>query len=668
MIKRLLIANRGEIACRIIRTARAMGIRTIAVYSEADADAMHVRLADSARLIGPASATQSYLVIEKLIAAAKAEGAEAIHPGYGFLSERAAFAEACADAGIVFVGPSADAIRAMGDKARAKALMGKAGVPLTPGYHGEDQSEALLTAEAAKIGFPVLVKASAGGGGRGMRIVEAAADLQGAMDAARREAKAAFGDDTLLLERYLRRPRHVEVQVMADSHGNVVHLFERDCSIQRRHQKVIEEAPAPNLTPATRKQLTDAAVAAAKAIDYVGAGTCEFLVDEDGSPYFIEMNTRIQVEHPVTEMITGLDLIELQLRVAGGEALPMTQDQVRSTGHAMEARIYAEDPSRGFLPQTGVLTAFDVPANPGRVRVDTGVGAGDQISVHYDPMIAKVVAWAETREMAARELTAALAGTALAGVVTNIDFLADTLRHPAFIAAELDTHFIERHEADLLGAAAQPSVEAIAAAVALLLDEANTAMTGRVPGDPYSPWAANDGFRVNQDLDELYRFRYGEDVIEATLGWRHGGRSIVVDGEAHDFAYSPPASPGGPWSVRSGDRRFQARVARAGDGIVAGVDGRRWRLAPIPLGAGAAMEAGSGGLAAPMPGKIVRLETRVGAKVKKGDPLVALEAMKMEHVITAPADGVIEAINCAVGDQVEEGVALVEFAVGGGAA
>ena len=408
MIKKLLIANRGEIACRIIRSARALGIRTVAVYSEADANAMHVRTADSARLIGPASAAQSYLVIEKIIAAAKTEGAEAIHPGYGFLSERAAFADACKEAGLIFVGPSADAIRAMGDKARAKSLMGKAGVPLTPGYHGEDQSDDLLADEAAKIGFPVLVKASAGGGGRGMRIVEAAEDLQGAMDAARREAKAAFGDDTLLLERYLGRPRHVEVQVMADSHGNVLHLHERDCSIQRRHQKVIEEAPAPNLTDVTRKQLTDAAVAAARAIDYVGAGTCEFLVDEDGSPYFIEMNTRIQVEHPVTEMITGLDLIELQLRVAGGEALPLTQDEVQCNGSAIEARLYAEDPTRGFLPQTGTLTAFDVPSIPGRVRVDTGVQTGDTISVHYDPMIAKVVAWSETRDLAARELACLL--------------------------------------------------------------------------------------------------------------------------------------------------------------------------------------------------------------------------------------------------------------------
>ncbi len=661
MIKRLLIANRGEIACRIIRSAHAMGIRTVAVYSEADVDAMHVRMADSARLIGPASATQSYLVIDKIIQAARAEGAEAVHPGYGFLSERAEFAEACAEAGLIFVGPSAAAIRAMGDKARAKALMGAAGVPLTPGYHGEDQADATFVAEAAKIGFPVLVKASAGGGGRGMRIVRAAAELQPAIDAARREAKAAFGDDTLLLERYLSRPRHVEVQVMADGYGNVVHLFERDCSIQRRHQKVIEEAPAPNLSGETRAALTDAAVAAARAIDYVGAGTCEFLVDEDGSPYFIEMNTRIQVEHPVTEMITGLDLIELQLRVAGGERLPFSQSDIVAKGHAIEARLYAEDPARGFLPQTGRLAAFDVPANPGRIRVDTGVAAGDAITVHYDPMIAKIVAWGETRELAARELTAALAGTAIAGLVTNIDFLADTLRHPAFLRAEVDTHFIERHEGDLLGAPAEPSPEAIAAAIALLLEEAAAEARLLTGGDPNSPWGANDGFRLNEDLGELYRFRHGEGDLDATLTWTRGGRRLQAGGQDAGFSYRPPEAAGAPWSLRYGDRSFQARVARAAGDIVAAVDGRRWRLTPVSLGADAAMDAGAGSLSAPMPGKIVRVEVKAGMAVKKGDPLVALEAMKMEHVIVAPADGVVEAVNCSQGDQVEEGVELVVF-------
>lgn len=661
MIQKLLIANRGEIACRVIRSARALGIRTVAVYSEADANAMHVRMADSARLIGPASAAQSYLVMEKVIAAAKAEGAEAIHPGYGFLSERAAFADACKEAGLIFVGPSAEAIRAMGDKAQAKALMGKAGVPLTPGYHGEDQSDDLLADEAAKIGFPVLVKASAGGGGRGMRIVEAAEDMQGAIDAARREAKAAFGDDTLLLECYLGRPRHVEVQVMADSHGNVLHLHERDCSIQRRHQKVIEEAPAPNLTDATRKQLTDAAVAAARAIDYVGAGTCEFLVDEDGSPYFIEMNTRIQVEHPVTEMITGLDLIELQLRVAGGEALPLTQDEVQCRGSAIEARLYAEDPTRGFLPQTGTLTAFDVPSNQGRVRVDTGVQTGDTISVHYDPMIAKVIAWAETRDLAARELASALAGTDIVGVTTNIGFLADTLRHPAFLNVELDTHFIERHEADLLGGAPVPSTEAIAAAVALMLEEQAASAKALAGADHASPWAENDGFRLNQDLAELYSFQSQDDAVDATLTWARDGQRLSIGDNVQRFAYSAPADDSGVWMIQLSERTFQARIAWAGQDIIVGADGRRWRLSPLKLGADADADAGPGSLSSPMPGKIVRVEVKAGDQVKKGDPLVALEAMKMEHVITAPADGVVERVNCGLGDQVEEGIALVAF-------
>ena len=666
MIKRLLIANRGEIACRIIRSARALGIQTVAVYSEADADAMHVRMADSAPLIVPAPAAESYLVIEKIIAAAKAEDADAIHPGYGFLSERAAFAEACAEAGIVFVGPPAAAIRAMGDKARAKALMGAAGVPLTPGYHGEDQTDATLQAEADKIGYPTPLKASAGGGGRGMRIVTATDALQTAVEAARREAKSAFGDDTRLLERYLGRPRHVEVQVMADAHGNVVHMFERDCSSQRRHQKVIEEAPAPDLTAETRAQLADAAVAAAKAIDYVGAGTCEFLVDEDGSPYFIEMNTRIQVEHPVTEMITGLDLVELQLRVAAGEPLPFAQADIRATGHAIEARLYAEDPARGFLPQTGRLAAFEVPDAAGRVRIDTGVAAGDAISIHYDPMIAKVIAWGESRDAAARTLNQALAGTAIAGLVTNIDFLSNVLSAPAFLAAELDTHFIERHEATLIGGTTNAPPAAIAAAVALLLEEARADAALQTGGDVNSPWAANDGFRVNPDLEELYRFDVNGDTVDAALIWTRDGRRLAVDGVAKTFAYATPAGvdasmDDGAWQVRLGDRSVQARIARAGRDIIASMDGQRSRLTPVSFGAAGAADAGAGSMSAPMPGKILRVEVKPGQKVRKGAALVALEAMKMEHVITAPADGVVEAVNCQPGDQVEEGVELVAF-------
>jgi 3-methylcrotonyl-CoA carboxylase alpha subunit len=658
MIKRLLIANRGEIACRIIRTSRAMGIQTVAVYSEADANAMHVKMADTARLIGPASASQSYLVIEKIIEAAKAEQADAIHPGYGFLSERAAFAEACAAAGLIFVGPSSEAIRAMGDKARAKALMGKAGVPLTPGYHGEDQADETLEIEAQKIGFPVLVKASAGGGGRGMRIVKNSEDLMPAIDAARREATAAFGDGTLLLERYLGRPRHVEVQIMADNYGNVIHLHERDCSIQRRHQKVIEEAPAPNLSNETRKQLTDAAVAAAKAINYLGAGTCEFLVDEDGSPYFIEMNTRIQVEHPVTEMITGLDLIELQLRVASGEKLPLKQEEVPCSGSAIEARLYAEDPERGFLPQTGRLDAFKVPTNPKRVRVDTGVEPGDVITVNYDPMIAKVIAWGETRELAAAELAEALAKTELSGVSTNIDFLTKTISHPAFRKADLDTHFIDRHEPDLIGSSGSTPTDVLGAALALILEEQQEkARAFAAPG----PWVENDGFRMNQDLEELFQFRNGEDVLNVTIAWRQAGQALITDKGEVPFSYMKPKDSQGAWFVSCGERSFQAYVSRAGNTIVVGLDGQRWRVEPVTFGTTNNIDAGAGSLSAPMPGKIVRVHVTAGTKVRKGDPLVALEAMKMEHVITAPSVGIVTNGKCAIGDQVEEGVELVAF-------
>ena len=658
MIKRLLIANRGEIACRIIRTAHAMGIKTIAVYSEADAKAMHVRMADTARCIGPASAAQSYLVIDRIIEAGKAEGADAVHPGYGFLSERAAFAEACTEAGLIFVGPSPEAIRAMGDKARAKALMGAAGVPLTPGYHGEDQNDDVLRLEAQKIGYPLLVKASAGGGGRGMRVVDNEADLMPSIEAARREATAAFGDGALLLERYLGRPRHVEVQIMADSHGNVLHMHERDCSIQRRHQKVIEEAPAPNLSPETRQQLTEAAVAAAKAINYVGAGTCEFLVDQDGSPYFIEMNTRIQVEHPVTEMITGLDLIELQLRVASGEKLPLSQDEVPCRGSAIEARIYAEDPDRGFLPQTGTLTAFSVPNNPGRVRVDTGVATGDAITVNYDPMIAKVIAWGETRDLAAIQLTEALSKTELSGVSTNIDFLAKTLRHPSFRQADLDTHFIERHEDDLIGRTNDLPVDAMAAAIAFMIEEQQKeALKISNPG----PWASNDGFRMNQDLEELFQFRDGESLLNVNLIWKRDGLTLITDAGAARFSYIPPSEYQRAWFVSHGERSFQAQVSRADKIISVGLDSQRWRIEPVNFSSMSNIDAGAGSLSAPMPGKIVRVDVKAGDKVRKGDPLVALEAMKMEHVITAPGIGIISSVKCAVGDQVEEGVELVAF-------
>ena len=495
MFSKILIANRGEIACRVIRTARRLGIHTVAVYSDADAKALHVEMADEAINIGPAPARDSYLRAEAILDAAKRTGAEAIHPGYGFLSENAAFAEACADAGVVFIGPPASSIRAMGGKSEAKALMETAGVPLVPGYHGEDQSPELLRAEAKRIGFPVLIKASAGGGGKGMRVVTSLEEFDDQLNGAKREAINSFGDDRVLIERYVTRPRHVEIQVFADTQGNCVYLFERDCSIQRRHQKVVEEAPAPNLDPHTRRRMGEAAVAAAKAIGYVGAGTVEFLLDEDGSFFFMEMNTRLQVEHPVTEYITGQDLVEWQLRVAAGGPLPLNQDQLSIHGHAIEVRLYAEDPQKGFLPQTGRLEHLVFPPEDAFVRVDTGVRSGDAISIHYDPMIAKLIVWADDRSSAVRRLRTALSQTQVVGLGANTEFLLAIASHPAFLAADLDTGFIERHETDLLPEPAPAGDDVLAlAALGVLLER--------------SAKAQGQGSRLRRPVQPLGRQRW----------------------------------------------------------------------------------------------------------------------------------------------------------------
>ncbi|MFZ2869393.1 acetyl-CoA carboxylase biotin carboxylase subunit, partial [Zavarzinia sp.] len=464
MFDTILIANRGEIACRVIRTARRMGLRTIAVYSEADAKARHVRLADEAVLIGPAAARESYLVADKILAAAKATGAQAIHPGYGFLSENADFAEACAEAGITFIGPPPSAIRAMGSKSAAKSLMETAGIPLTPGYHGTEQDADFLAGEAARIGYPVLIKAAAGGGGKGMRLVERAEDFASALASCRREAAASFGSDLVLVERYVTRPRHIEIQVFGDAHGNCVHLFERDCSVQRRHQKVLEEAPAPGMDPARRQAMGDAAVAAARAVGYVGAGTVEFIVGNDGRFFFMEMNTRLQVEHPVTEMITGQDLVEWQIRVAAGEPLPLSQDQLAIDGHAIEARIYAEDATRGFLPSIGRLAHFDAPAESAHVRLDSGVEEGDEITPHYDPMVAKLIVWDRDRKGALARMSAALKAVRIAGVTTNVAFLGRLIACPSFDRADLDTGLIEREAAVLFPPPAPAPRDAVLAA------------------------------------------------------------------------------------------------------------------------------------------------------------------------------------------------------------
>ncbi len=654
MFRTLLIANRGEIACRVIRTARRLGIRTIAVYSEADAGALHVVSADEALPIGPAPARDSYLRIDAIIGAAKRAGAEAIHPGYGFLSENAEFAEACAAAGIVFVGPPPSAIRAMGSKSAAKALMAKAGVPLVPGYHGAEQDEALLAAEAKRIGYPVLIKASAGGGGKGMRVVESAREFAAALASAKREAKSAFGDDQVLIEKYLTRPHHIEMQVFADRQGQTVHLFERDCSVQRRHQKIVEEAPAPGMSAERRRAMGEAAVAAARAVGYVGAGTVEFIAEGDAF-YFMEMNTRLQVEHPVTEAITGLDLVEWQLRVAAGEPLPQRQQDLAINGHAVEARLYAEDPARDFLPATGTLRRL---RQPTELRVDTGVREGDAVTIHYDPMIAKVIAWGSDRSEALRRLAAGLGQYRIAGLATNRDFLLRLLRHPDFVAGAFDTGFIPRHRDALLPAAAPAPLAVLAAATLSLLG-------ARVPsasrdGDRHSPWRRRDGWRLNGETHQEIAWRDGESVRAVLARYRRDHQLLEIDGHAVVARAS-----GGEDAIELDGARLPVTVDRQRDEFTVITDDGTWRLAYIdPLAPKAAEEAAGGRLTAPMPGKIAQVLVAVGDRVARGQALLVLEAMKMEHTIAAPAVGIVERIDYAAGDLVEEGAELIALQAG----
>jgi 3-methylcrotonyl-CoA carboxylase alpha subunit len=622
MFGTLLIANRGEIACRVIRTARCMGIATVAVYSDADARALHVASADRAVRIGPAAPRESYLKIDAILAAAKETGAEAIHPGYGFLSENAEFAEACSAGGIVFVGPPPAAIRAMGLKDRAKALMAKAGVPVVPGYQGDDQSPEHLAKAAAEIGFPVLIKAVAGGGGKGMRKVERAEDFAAALEGAKREARSAFGNDTVLIEKYVSRPRHIEVQVFADNHGNAVHLFERDCSLQRRHQKVIEEAPAPGMPAEVRAAIGAAAVKAAKAVNYSGAGTIEFIADaSEGLKadriWFMEMNTRLQVEHPVTEGITGLDLVEWQLRVAAGRTLPKTQDQLAIHGHAIEARLYAEDPAAGFLPSIGTLEQLRFPDG---VRIDTGVREGDAVTPFYDPMIAKVIAHGSTRADAAEALARALERLEVAGVKTNNAFLIRALRHADFRAGEIDTAFIERHKDDLLPPPAPPPAHILSAAAQLMVDGTAAPKNG-------DPWSARDGFRLG--------------------GARPPSVDLLVDGKLARIAAAPSPLP----------------ALRLASGDIAVIEtGETFLIAPYdPFAAAEAAGSPSDRVVTPMPGKIVQLLVKEGEAVAKGQPLAVLEAMKMEHTLKAPAAATVEAVAVAVGDQVADGTIVVRF-------
>ena len=662
MFNTILIANRGEIACRVIKTARRMGIRTIAVYSEADANARHVRLADEAVLIGPAAARDSYLVAEKILDAAKRTGAQAIHPGYGFLSENADFSEACAANGITFIGPPASAIRAMGSKSEAKKIMGAAKVPLTPGYHGDDQGPAMLHTEADQIGYPVLIKAAAGGGGKGMRLVERSADFHDLLASCKREAIASFGNDHVLIEKYITQPRHIEIQVFADTQGNCVYLFERDCSVQRRHQKVLEEAPAPGMTLERRREMGEAAVAAAKAVGYVGAGTVEFIVNQDGSFYFMEMNTRLQVEHPVTEMITGQDLVEWQLRVAAGQPLPLAQEQLQIRGHALEARIYAEDASKGFLPSTGKLIRLSSPAESINVRVDTGVEEGDEITPYYDPMIAKLIVWDEHRDAALARMRQALADYQVAGVTTNIDFLSRLVACPAFAGADLDTGLIERQK-DFLFPAAQavPRDALLVAIVGELLWEQHAAkLAAKTSGDPWSPWHARDGWRMNLSAARMIGFRDGESLIEAQVRYVRDQWQITINGET-TLARGKKLD-GDQFAVELDDRRLIASVVAVDDKRHVFLQGATYIiLRDDPLHLVEAGGAQGGGLTAPMPGKVVALLAQPGQKVEKGAPLLILEAMKMEHTITAPAAGTVKAFCYAAGEQVSDGAALVEF-------
>ncbi|MDO8788525.1 MAG: acetyl/propionyl/methylcrotonyl-CoA carboxylase subunit alpha [Sulfuritalea sp.] len=673
MFKKILIANRGEIACRVIKTARRMGIRTVAVYSEADAGARHVRLADEAVCIGAAPPRESYLVVDKIIAAALATGAQAIHPGYGFLSENEDFAQACAKNGIVFIGPPVYALRAMGSKSEAKKLMEKAGVPLTPGYHGDNQDPEFLRQQADGIGYPVLIKAAAGGGGKGMRAVDRSEDFLDALASCKREAASSFGDQHVLIEKYLQRPRHIEFQVFGDSHGNCVYLFERDCSVQRRHQKVLEEAPAPNMTPARRAAMGKAAVDAARAVGYVGAGTVEFIVPQgtvdekaaqDGSFYFMEMNTRLQVEHPVTEMITGLDLVEWQLKVGAGETLPLQQEQLVIRGHALEARIYAEDPDKGFLPSIGRLIHLAPPTETLHVRVDTGVEQDDEISPHYDPMIAKLIVWDESREQALARMLQALADYRVVGVSNNIGFLSRVVACPAFAQADLDTGLIERERAFLFPEAAEPPAEAwlVAALAELIRDQQYAAAEATASSDPHSPWHARDGWRLNGTARREIRLRAGE--TEKVVNAGYAGESFTLEFEGCMTTAAGRFTGSSELRVDLGGRRINVTVVSANEKRHVFIDGLSFIFARIdPLfhaGSGIGAE---GGLTAPMPGKVIALIAAVGARVEKGAPLLILEAMKMEHTITAPAAGTVKAFCFSVGEQVSDGAELVEFGV-----
>jgi 3-methylcrotonyl-CoA carboxylase alpha subunit len=673
MFTKILIANRGEIACRVAATARRMAVKTVAVYSDADAGAKHVAACDEAIHIGGSAPKDSYLRWEKIIAAAQATGAQAIHPGYGFLSENEDFAQACANAGLVFIGPPPSAIKDMGLKAESKQLMEKAGVPLVPGYHGANQDTALLQAEADRIGYPVLIKASAGGGGKGMRAVDKTEDFAAALASCKREAINSFGDDAVLIEKYVQRPRHIEIQVFGDTQGNYVYLFERDCSVQRRHQKVLEEAPAPGMTPEMRAQMGLAAVAAARAVNYVGAGTVEFIVEQrnDGSMnfFFMEMNTRLQVEHPVTEAITGQDLVEWQLRVASGEPLPLQQDELRIHGHAIEARICAENPDNNFLPATGTLHVYGLPdcttferADDG-VRVDSGVREGDTISPFYDSMVAKLIVHGSNREQALARLDTALAQTHIVGLATNVQFLRHVTTSHSFAQAQLDTALIPRESAVLFKQEKVGLQMATAAMVAdMLVSEQAMAQQANIHGW-IDPWAQRDGWRSHGASNREFMLEFHGEPHTALFTRLHdGGLQLTIDGNTAALRYT--ALAGGALDVRYGDLRSSVHLYKKGEvAHVFTARGATQIIAIDALAHAGEVHAEAGRLTAPMPGKVVSFSVKAGDAVRRGQALAVMEAMKMEHTIAAPADGKVTELLYAPGDQVAEGAELLKLEV-----
>ncbi len=664
MFDRILIANRGEIACRIIRSCRRLGIRTVAVYADADAGALHVRMADEAVHIGGSRPAESYLRGDAIIEAARRTGAQAVHPGYGFLSENAAFARALAEAGIVFIGPDLPAIEAMGSKAEAKSLMDRAGVPLVPGYHGDEQANEYLASQAWRIGYPLMIKAAAGGGGKGMRIVRSETEFAAALESAQREAASAFGDTRVILERYVETPRHIEFQVFGDRHGNIVHVGERECSAQRRYQKVLEETPSPFLTSERRAAMAEAAVAAARAVDYVGAGTIEFIVAPDGAFFFMEMNTRLQVEHPVTEQVTGLDLVEWQLRVAAGEALPLRQEEIRHHGHSIELRLYAEDPAQNFLPGSGRLQRLRLPQADGRrVRIDAGVSEGDTVSVFYDPMIAKLIVWGEDRDTALRQLRDALAEIDVVGPKSNVAFLEALVRHPTVTGARIDTGYLDRHLDEFIpGEEALPAQAILAATVAELIRAERAAVNaGDVSADPHSPWSIADAWRLGHPGRRALAIEVDGARIDVSA-WGSSGEYRVETGEAQWLVQG--ARHEGEWLTwRDGQGSHRLRVRASGEDWLVFVDERRYRIHEAEPYAWTASEgSGSDRVLAPMPGRIVALKVAAGDTVVADQELLVMEAMKMELMLRAPRAGTLAELRATPGEFVEADTVLALFA------